>query len=435
MATPLLAAGARLNSSLAVFQDLVASYRPRDFAVRLWDGSLWPPEAGQPARFTLVLNHPGALRRMFWPPRPLSLGQAYLYDDFDVEGDMLAFAGFCRYLAELKQSLSLGGRLKLGWLLWKLPCVDRSRPGRQAARLSGPVHSRQRDRQAISYHYDLSNELFALVLDTHLQYTSGIFAHPEEDLETAQQRKLDLVCRKLRLRPGERLLDIGCGWGGQVLFAGKHHGVQAVGVTLSKLQADWAREQIRAAGLERQCRIELLDYRDLDDSQPFDKIATIEVTEHFGAGQFPTYFRKCWELLRPGGSLLIQQITLSGKAGMAAAREFSQHYVFPDGELVPVSFTQQKALDAGFEVRDVECFREHYPPTLRHWLRRLEARHDEVVRATDEATYRVFRLYFAGACLGFQNNVYNLHQTLLVKPSGTASGYPLSREDWYGRRG
>jgi len=432
LATTLLTTDAQVQPSLAVLQDLVGGYTPRDFAVRFWDGTTWGPGPDQPANFTLVLNHPGSLRKMFWPPRFLSLAQAYIYDDFNVEGDLVAFAGFLRYLAERAPTFSLLERMKLGWRLWNLPRVDRPRTGRQAARLSGKMHSRERDREAISYHYDVSNEFYSLFLDSRMLYTCATFADPNDDLETAQLRKLDLVCRKLRLKSGERFLDLGCGWGGLTLYAAREYGVEALGVTLSKCQAEWAREKIRAAGLENRCRVELIDYRDLDESQPFDKIATLEMIEHAGPEQFPIYFQKCWKLLRPQGSLLNQQITLAGFHGLRPTVDFTHKYVFPDAKLTPVSFTQQEAIKVGFEVRDVENFREEYTLTLSHWIQRLEARHDDAVRATDEATYRIFRLYLAGACFGYLKNVYNLHHTLFVKPdTSAASGYPLTREDWY----
>jgi cyclopropane-fatty-acyl-phospholipid synthase len=431
LATTIATANAQVQASLALLQDLARGYSPRDFAVRFWDGTSWEPAAGQEPSFTLVLNHPGALRKMFWPPRFLSLAEAYIYDDFNVEGDMVAFAGFLRHLSNLRPTLSLAQRLKMGWRLWTLPSMDRPRPTGHAAQLTGKMHSRERDLQAISYHYDTSNEFFSLFLDPRMVYTSAVYATPDDDLKTAQERKLDMVCRKLRLKPGERVLDAGCGWGGFSIFAAQHYGVQAYGVTLSKCQADWAQEQIRAAGLGNRCRVEHLDYRAVDERQPFDKIASLEMIEHIGPDQFPTFFNKCWRLLRPQGSLLIQQITLSGFYGLRPTVDFTHQYIFPDAKLTPVSFTQNEAIKVGFEVRDVENLRESYTLTLQDWIRTFEARRDDLVRATDEATYRKFKLYIAGACFGYINNVYNLHQTLVVKPNAGASGYPLSRENWY----
>lgn len=435
MATMTETTDRQVQTSLSVLQDMLRGYRPRDFAVRCWDGTTWDPEPGRPANFTLVLNHPGSVRAMFWPPRPLTMGQALLYDDFNVEGDMVAFAGLCHHLSGLKRSLSAARRLRLGWRLWNLPRVERPRTGRQAVKLSGAVHSRERDRQAIAYHYDTSNEFFALILDPSMTYTSGIWVGPEDDLATAQERKLDLICRKLRLKPGDRFLDVGCGWGGLVRHAARNYGAHAVGATISEKQVELAREKVGEDGLGDRCRVELVDYRDVDEGRPFDAIAIVEVGEHFGAEHTPEFFRKCWRLLRPGGQILMQQITLARGEGLAAAREFSQHYVFPDGELLPVSRLCAAAEQTGFEVRDAECLRQHYPFTLRAWLHNLEARHDEVVKATDEATYRAFRLYFAGACNGFLMNVYQLHQILFVKPDPSATGYPPRREDWYGPAG
>ena len=414
-----------------VLEEILSGLRPRFFDVRFWDGSVWPGDSAPP-RFTLVLRHPGAVRRMFWPPRPLSFASAYVYDDFDVEGDMLAFPQLCDYLVRGAAALSLARQLKFAWRVWRLPRLDRPRAGRQPARLLGRPHSRERDRAAICYHYDLPDQFFEKILDPFMQYTSGVFESPEESLEAAQQRKLDLICRKLRLRAGDRLLDIGCGWGGLATFAAKNYGAQVIGVTLSRAQAEWSRARIRAAGLEDRCRIELADYRDLDEGEPFDRITTVEVAEHFGGEQFPTYMDKCWRLLRPGGAILHQQITLTGEAGMPTlAGAFMHAFVFPDAELLPVSFTLRCAEQRGFEVRDVEGFREHYPLTLKHWLTNLESHETELVAATDEATYRIFRLYFAGAAFDFEKGIYNVHQVLLAKPNGGQSGLPLSRADWY----
>jgi cyclopropane-fatty-acyl-phospholipid synthase len=435
LATSIMSADTQVQASLTVLKALMGGYTPRDFAVRFWDGTTWDSEPGQPARFTLVLHHPGSVRKMFWPPGILTPLKAYVYDDYDIEGDLVGFCNLCGYLEDLKPTLSVVQQLSLGWRLWNLPKVERPRGGRQMAQLHGAVHSRERDQQAIRYHYDVSNEFFELVLGPQMVYTSGIFADPSEDLAAAQERKLDLICRKLRLKPGERLLDIGCGWGGLVMHAARNYGVQAVGVTISQRQADWARDKIRAAGLETRCRIDLVDYRDVDEREPFDKIVTVEVIEHFGAAQFPAFFQKCGRLLRPQGSLLIQQITQADPSAFRGALEFSQHFIFPDGELTTIGFTYGAAEKAGFEVRDMECIREHYCLTLQHWLRSLEARHDDVVRITDEANFRIFRLHYAGSVRAFANNVYNLHQTLYVKPDGFASGYPFGREDWYAEKG
>ena len=424
-------ADTQVQKSLAILKDLLGGYTAHDFAVRFWDGTTWETHPGQPARFTVVLNHPGAVRKMFWPPGILSPLQAYLYDDFNIEGDLIAFINLCGYLERFTPTLSVKQRLSLAWRLWNLPKVDRPRAGRKMAELQGEVHSRERDQQAISYHYDVSNELFEIILDEHLQYTSGIFADPSEDLLTAQERKLDLICRKLRFKSGDRLLDIGCGWGGLAMFAAKNYGAQVVGVTISKRQADWARAKIRAAGLDSLCRIDLIDYRDLDEREPFDKITTVEVIEHFGPAQYPAYFQKCWRLLRPQGSLLLQQITQADPTTMRGALKFSQHYIFPDGELSSVGNTQSEAERAGFEVRDMEGLREHYCLTLEHWLKNLETRHDEVIRLTDEANFRIFRLHFAGSIRAFRINAYSLYQTMYVKPDSATSGYPLGREDWY----
>lgn len=430
MATqPALSPDRTVATSLAILQRLVGNYRPRDFAVRFWDGTTWDQDAGQPANFTIVLRHPGALRKMFTPPNALSFPEAYVFDDFDVEGDFLAFFGFIRHL--IANRPGLWDQIRLGLKLFALPSESKPHVGHDAVKLSGAQRSKERDKQAISYTYDLSNEFYALWLDKHMQYTCGYFASSDEDIDTAQTRKLEYVCRKLRLRPGERLLDIGCGWGGLIVYAAQHHGVEAVGVTLSKCQFEAAQERIRQAGLEGRCRVLLRDYREIDEPAGFDKTSSVGILEHLGPKMMPEFFGGIWRLLKPGGLSFNQAITLRENTPFPPWTAFARRYVFPDGELMPISTTLKGVGAVGFEVRDVESLREHYALTLQRWITLLETRADEVRRITSEATYRIYRLYLTGAMIGFQQGTYNLYQTVLAKPKDGASGVPLTRAEWY----
>ena len=418
-----------ISNCRAILGRVAEGYAPRDFAVRFWDGTTWEPEAGQGARFTIVLAHPGSVRKMFWPPNGVAFGEAFAYGDFDVEGDMRAFMRFCRHLQEFRPPLP--HRLKLGYSLLRLPSEGRPRIGQQPVKLTGRKHSLARDRQAIGYAYDTSNEFYALWLDENLLYTCAYFESPDDSIDDAQRRKMDYICRKLRLKSGERLLDIGCGWGQLVVHAARNYGVEAVGVTLSQNQVEFATGRIRAAGLEGRCRVEYRDYREVRDSQGFDKISCVGMIEHLGESMLPVFFRGAWDLLKPGGVFLNHAITRLATVPAQRWRLFARKYVFPDGELLPINTTLHAAERAGFEVRDVESLREHYVLTLTHWLRRLEANRDAAVELVGETTYRVFRLYLAGAANGMRVGVYNLHQTLLAKPDAGRTGLPLTRGDWY----
>jgi cyclopropane-fatty-acyl-phospholipid synthase len=430
MATELaLACDPALETSLAILGQLADGYGPRDFAVRFWDGATWDPAPGQPVRFTLVLNHAGALRKMFWTPDPVAFGEAYIYDDFDVEGDMLSFMRFCRHLQDSPRSPRQ--RLRLGWQLFRLPSQGRPHLGRQPVRLRGRKRSLERDRQATAYAYDTSNDFYALWLDENLVYSCAYFRTAEDNLEDAQRRKLDYICHKLRLRSGERLLDIGCGWGALVMHAARHYGVEAVGATLSRKQAELSTDRIRRARLEGRCRVEYRDYREIQGPEEFDKIASVGMVEHLGEAMLPTFFRGAWKLLRPGGVFLHHAISRPANVPAQRWRTFARKYVFPDGELQRLNVTLREAELAGFEVRDVESLREHYTLTLDRWLRQLEEQREKAVALVGETTYRVFRLYLAGAQNGMRLGMYNIYQSLLTKPAGGEAGLPLTRADWY----
>ena len=418
------------DATFALLDDLLGAYRPRNFAVRLWDDSTWGPEEGQPELFTLVLRHPGALRRMFVPPGELSLAEAYIHGDFDVEGSLEDVFPVADHLL-VERPPSVRTRVRAARRLAQLPRQSRDPSGTAAVELSGKRHSLARDRQAVSYHYDRSNEFFAVFLDPELVYSCAYFAAVDEELATAQTRKLDYLCRKLRLRPGDRLLDIGCGWGGLVRHAVRNYDVEALGITLSEEQARFARERIRALGIRDRCRVELRDYRELDEMEGFDKLVSVGMFEHVAEDVLGGYFEQAWRLLRPGGIFLNHGISRPVDQLQRRGPSFVQKYVFPEGELVPVGTASLLAERAGFEVRDVESLREHYVLTLRHWLRRLEQGHEQAVRAADEVSYRVWRLYMSGSVYGFDTGRVNLHQTLLVKPDRGRSGLPLVRADWY----
>jgi cyclopropane-fatty-acyl-phospholipid synthase len=405
---------------------LLMGYPRGDFQVRLWDGAVWGAE--KQARFTLVLKHPGALRAMFSSFSELTLGEAYIHDDFDLEGDIEAAFDLADYL--VNQERSLGESFDLKERLQKLPKSDSPRASLHPIEFGGEVHTKDRDRKAISYHYDLPAEFYALWLDQSMAYSCAYFSKPEEDLDSAQERKLDYICRKLRLRPGERLLDIGCGWGALVMHAAAQYGVEAVGITLSVPQAEMARERLREAGLNDRCRVEVSDYRDIDHDQQYDKIVSVGMFEHVGEALLPEYFHRAWDLLRPGGVFLNHGIAYSATYRRRGP-SFTDNYVFPDGGLVPISTSLRAAELSGFELRDVESLREHYALTLHHWIQRLEAHRAEACSITDDTTYRIWRLYMAGSAYGFRSGRLNVYQALLAKPLRGDSRLPLTRADWY----
>jgi len=326
----------------------------------------------------------------------------------------------------------LSTRFRAAWKLFRAPAGGRPWPnGRQPAKLRGELHSIERDRQAVTYHYNVPNDFYALWLDQRMVYSCAYFETADEELDAAQERKLDYLCRKLRLRPGERLLDIGCGWGGLVIHAAQRYGVEALGITLSQNQAMLANERIAQAGLQNRCRVEARDYRELNNTNGFDKLVSVGMFEHVGESRLPLYFRHAWQLLRPGGVFLNHGIAQRATDPRPQDPTFLDRYVFPDSELVPVSATLRFAEEAAFEVRDVESLREHYIFTLRHWARRLELHRDQAFQVVDETTYRVWQLYLHGSAYAFAVGLLNIYQVLLLKPDSGRSGLPLTRKDWY----
>ena len=403
---------------------------PLPLGVRCWDGSATTVE-GAP---TLVLRHRRALRRLAFAPGELGLARAYVSGDLDIEGDVYAALSFPDALPA-RPDLRLDRRaltrlagplLRLGVL--GLPPA----PPPEEARLSGMRHSLRRDRAAISHHYVVGNEFYALLLGPSLVYSCAYFAEPEITLEQAQWAKLELVCRKLGLRPGMRLLDVGCGWGSLALHAAAEHGVEVVAVTISEEQARLARARVAAAGLTRSVQVRLQDYRDVTDG-PYDAISSIGMAEHVGLAQLPAYAAGLHSLLRPGGRLLNHAIARGPAAGpdRPDRRSFLSRYVFPDGELQPLATHIRVVEEAGFEVRDVEGLREHYALTCRAWVNNLENRWDEAVRLTTPGRARVWRLYLAGAALAFERRRLGVNQVLAVKGQAVGHGrLPLRRPDW-----
>ncbi len=463
-----------------LLDDLFSTVPERRFAVRLWDGSTWHPDPAHPPRFTLAIHDPGVLRRLVLARDEAALGAGYVAGEFDLEGNLEAVVPVAE--AMLASPPAWRTRLRVLTAALRLPraagdgaaAAGEANPpapsaqaaidphgaqarlaaarksgggegvgGRPAARdASGPAlrgrrHTRARDRAAVTYHYDASNDFYRLFLDPRMVYSCAYFASTDEPLEAAQERKLDYVCRKLRLRPGERLLDIGCGWGALIMHAAARYGVRADGITLSEQQAELARARIREAGLEDRCTVRVADYRDLDRVEAYDKLASVGMFEHVGEAAMDAYFRQALRVLRPGGAMLNHAIGGIGPDG-DHGQSFADRWVFPDHELLPIHLALRGAEQAGFEVRDVENLREHYALTLRHWLRRLEARRAEAIHAAGESVWRAWRLVFAAAAHQFAVGKMHLYQTLLVKRGGGGTaGVPLTRADWYegGRAG
>ena len=419
-----------------VLSEIFGDCSPDKVGVRLWDGTAWPDE--RPRAAVLALKHPEALGQMFLPGTEVGLAEAYLHNAFDIEGDIEAAFEIADFL--LGRLDDWKKKVKLAGLLVALPDRDGRSTMRQAVkqllpRIQGRRSLLERDRRAVTFHYDVSNDFYRLWLDRQMVYSCAYFQSPNDDIDTAQERKLDYLCHKLRLRAGQRLLDIGCGWGALVLHAAKHFGARAEGITLSEPQAEWGRAQIAKAGLASEAKIELRDYREIatNGCELYDAIVSVGMAEHVGREQLPTYFAAAHRALKRGGVFLNQAI---GENVVARPENrngsFIEQYVFPDGDIPPLPLMLRAAESAHFEIRDVENLREHYALTLRHWLHRLEAHHDEALRFVDEATYRVWRLYLAGSAYGFRRGQLAVHQTLLARldPTGQ-SNLPLTRGDWY----
>lgn len=400
--------------------------------VTCWDGSSFG-DAGSPLR--LRVNTPTALKRLLWAPGELGLSRAYVAGEIDLEGSVFDLLGIRDAIADPSEHVRVGfspaGFARLLVSAAGLGAVGvPPTPPPEEARVRGRLHSRARDRAAITHHYDVGNDFYSVLLGPSLTYSCAYFARPEMTLEEAQDAKHELICAKLGLAPGMRLLDVGCGFGGMALHAAIHHGVEVVGVTVSPAQHALASERVAAAGLKDRVEIRLSDYRDIDDG-PYDAASSIGMFEHVGLNKMGEYFARIRDLLVPGGRFLNHAISRHGTVSKIDRRSFLARYVFPDGELHEVGSVVSAMARESFEVRDVESLREHYALTTRAWVANLEESWDRAVSIVGEARARVWQLYLAGSALGFEGNRIGVHQVLAVKtgPDG-ASGMPSSRESW-----
>jgi cyclopropane-fatty-acyl-phospholipid synthase len=332
-----------------------------------------------------------------------------------VDGDLAeGFRQAWRAAPDRAAEVSGAGRLRAAATAARLGAIGRPpAPPASEARLAGRLHTRRRDRAAIAHHYDLSNDFYALLLDETMAYSSAFFERPEQSLADAQRAKLDLVCRKLELRPGQRLLDVGCGWGSLVLHAAEHYGVSATGITLSAQQRDFVAKRIADRGLADRVEVRLQDYRDVTGS--FDAVGSIEMGEHVGEQQYPAYARVLFDALRPGGRLVLQQ--MSRRLGTApGGGAFIESYIAPDMHMRPMSETVRHLENAGFEVRGMQAMREHYVTTVRHWIDALEDRWGDVAELVGEEVARVWRLYLVGGALAFEEGRMGVDQYTAVRP-------------------
>ncbi|GAA2922495.1 cyclopropane-fatty-acyl-phospholipid synthase family protein [Streptomyces violaceus] len=417
---------------------------PPPVRVRAWDGS----QAGPPGAPTLVVRNRRALRRLLFKPGELGLARAWVAGDLDIEGDLYTtldlLAGDIWERGEDARTLTQALRdpevraAVRGLVRLAGPPLPPAPPPEEARSPRPHLHTKRSDRRAISHHYDVGNDFYEIVLGPSMVYSCAYWKSPDSPdspdstLEQAQHDKLELVCRKLGLRPGQRLLDVGCGWGSMAIHAAREHGVSVVGVTLSQEQAAYARKRVAEEGLTDRIEIRVQDYRDVRDG-PYDAISSIGMAEHVGADRYLEYAADLYDLLKPGGRLLNHQIARRPQRDETTYEvdPFINSYVFPGGELQPVGITVTQLERAGFEVRDVESIREHYALTLRRWVTRLEADWKRAVQLTGPGRARVWRLYMAACAVAFERNRIGVNQVLAVRALESGeSGMPLRARTW-----
>jgi cyclopropane-fatty-acyl-phospholipid synthase len=431
---------ARLAKALAV----VLGTDVIPLRLRAWDGS----EAGPEGAPVLEFRSRRALRWILWSPDQLGLSRAYVAGDIDSPGDI--FAAFAALSSAGKFAEPGPFQAPTAGEIWTLlrtavrlgALGPNPKPPPEEARVArkGPLHSRRRDSAAISHHYDVGNDFYALVLGQSMVYSCAVWPEGSSGkdstdsgrrlaagLDDAQEAKLDLVCRKLGLRPGMRVLEVGCGWGSFALHAAGKYGATVVGVTLSSEQANLARKRAAEAGLTDRVDIRVQDYRDVQDG-PFDAISSIGMSEHVGREQTPAYAAALFNLLRPGGRLLNHAISWNAGPTRPDPDSFIPRYVFPDGEMIGLGEMVTALEAAGFEILDVEALRRHYALTLRAWVSRLEANWDQAVKLASVGRARVWRLYMASSALGFERGLTGVNQVLVQRPGGDEA--PLRRTGW-----
>ncbi|MES2237492.1 MAG: cyclopropane-fatty-acyl-phospholipid synthase family protein [Pseudomonadota bacterium] len=422
------------DPALRILNRLLHSFRG-SMALRLWNGITHHIGRASPA-FTLVVRDATVLKQLVLNRNPILLADAYFQDRIDFEGDLYAVLHLKGHFQTL--ALSLRERCALWLDAMQLPRMQTAALSRtqntalNADKSFSHNHSKKSDRAAISFHYDVSNNFYKLWLDEQMVYSCAYFETLDDTLDQAQRNKLDHICRKLRLASGERFLDIGCGWGALVCWAARNYGVRAHGITLSREQFEYAQQRIAAEGLGDLVSVELRDYRDIEGEAIFDKVASVGMFEHVGLANLPIYNATVRRILRPGGLFLNHGITHDEEGWKPSVdTEFINRYVFPDGELDTVSNIQRGMENAGFEIQDVEALRAHYALTLRYWVQRLEASHDEALQYVSETAYRVWRLYMAACALEFEAGGTGIYQILASKPGTTTRSLPLTRRDLY----
>ncbi|HEX3847439.1 MAG TPA: cyclopropane-fatty-acyl-phospholipid synthase family protein [Steroidobacteraceae bacterium] len=410
---------------------------PLRFAIRLWDETVIEAGSGDGPRadFELAFRNPEAVCSTILGRDPLRLAESYFRGDMDIEGDLFAALALKDHLEALQ--LSLGEQLGAVTAALRLRAwnADRRAPRAGEAPAYGNsvrAHSKLENREAIHFHYDVSNDFYALWLDRAMVYSCAYFEDAAVDLDHAQAAKLDHICRKLALEPGERFLDVGCGWGALVIHAAREYGVIAHGITLSAQQLELAQQRIAEAGLQDRVHVELRDYRDLEGEGSYDKVASVGMVEHVGLKNLPVYFATVHRLLKPHGLFLNHGITHDAEGWKKTmSTEFINRYVFPDGELDSIGSIQRVIEKARFEIADVEALRPHYAMTLRHWVARLESHHAEALSFVNEATYRVWRLYMAACALDFERGEIGIYQVLVAKRAPGRLPLPLTRRYMY----
>jgi cyclopropane-fatty-acyl-phospholipid synthase len=412
-----------------VFERVAGPGAPVEF--QAYDGS----RAGKPgSAVKVVVRSPVAVSYLAQAPGELGLARAYVAGHIDVEGDM--YTALAHMSNAQVTTIDWDERLRLLRQLGGMKILfPRVPPPPQEVRngrrwVAGRRHSKQRDANAISHHYDVSNRFYEWVLGPSMAYTCACYPSTSATLEEAQAYKFDLVARKLALREGMRLLDVGCGWGGMVMHAAREYGVRALGVTLSRQQAEWAQRAIESAGLGELAQVRHLDYRDVTETG-FDAVSSIGLTEHIGKANLPGYFSFLHGKLKPGGRLLNHCITRPDNRAPAIRQGgFINRYVFPDGELEGPGHIVSVMHDSGFELWHEENLREHYAMTLAAWCANLDAHWAEAVAEVGQGTARVWRLYMAGSRLGFERNQIQLHQVLGVRLAADGNASMPLRPDW-----